>query len=129
MLCYFASIKQIVFSEVLRKEGKRYQVKLILANDPAAEQPIIFTFDSKLTSDTVIHTLEGYCKLSPDLRNNLPANERAPLLSNGCPFRLVDIDKIVKILLFFDTNLLIASIVDRKNPCQRLIKVSTVVLH
>nr|CUU97449.1 hypothetical transcript [Hymenolepis microstoma] len=88
MLCYFASIKQIAFSEVPRQETRRYQIKLILSDDPDGEQPIIFTFDSKLTADTVIHTLEGYCKLSPDMRENSSTNkERAPLLVNGCPFR------------------------------------------
>lgn len=88
MLCYFATIKQIAFSEVSRQETRRYQIKLILSNDPDGEQPIIFTFDSKLTADTVIHTLEGYCKLSPDMRENSSINnERAPLLVNGCPFR------------------------------------------
>ncbi|KAM7542160.1 hypothetical protein Aperf_G00000000180 [Anoplocephala perfoliata] len=87
MLCYFASIKQIAFSEVSRQEGRRYQIKLILSNDPVGEQPIIFTFDSKLTADTVIHTLEGYCKLSPDMRENSSTTEGASLLVNGCPFR------------------------------------------
>ncbi|KAL5961622.1 Inactive tyrosine-protein kinase kin-32 [Taenia solium] len=87
MLCYFASIHQIIFSEISRKEGRRYQVKLILSNDPDAEQPIIFTFDSKLTADTVLHTLEGYCKLSPDIRTNSAATGHSTLLLNGCPFR------------------------------------------
>ncbi|VDL19613.1 unnamed protein product [Hymenolepis diminuta] len=83
MLCYFATIKQIAFSEVSRQETRRYQIKLILSNDPDGEQPIIFTFDSKLTADTVIHTLEGYCRLSPDMRENSSINnERAPLLVN-----------------------------------------------
>lgn len=89
MLCYFASIHQIIFSEISRKEGRRYQVKLILSNDPDAEQPIIFTFDSKLTADTVLHTLEGYCKLSPDMRTNSTATEHGSLLLTGCPFRWV----------------------------------------
>ncbi|CDI96880.1 protein tyrosine kinase [Echinococcus multilocularis] len=87
LLCYFASIQQIIFSEISRKEGRRYQVKLVLSNDPDAEQPIIFTFDSKLTADTVLHTLEGYCKLSPDMQTNSAAAEHGPLLLNGCPFR------------------------------------------
>uniref|UniRef100_A0A5K3EYU8 Protein kinase domain-containing protein n=1 Tax=Mesocestoides corti TaxID=53468 RepID=A0A5K3EYU8_MESCO len=92
MLCYFASIGQILFSEVTRKEGRRYQVKLILSNDPEAGQPIIFTFDSKLSADTVVHTLEGYCKLSPDMRDSVNVEppmtaEHASLLSAGCPFR------------------------------------------
>lgn len=96
MLCYFASIGQIVFSEVNRKEGRRYQVKLILLNDPDGGQPIIFTFDSKLTADTVLHTLEGYCKLSPDMREDVEKARRAAsvdpisVLSNGCLFRSVD---------------------------------------
>ncbi len=92
MLCYFASIGQIVFSEVNRKEGRRYQVKLILSNDDDAGQPIIFTFDSKLTADTVLHTLEGYCKLSPDMREGAEraraaSASRDSILSAGCPFR------------------------------------------
>ncbi|KAL5105504.1 Focal adhesion kinase 1 [Taenia crassiceps] len=87
MLCYFASIHQIIFSEISRKDSRRYQVKLILSNDPNAEQPIIFTFESKLTADTVLHTLEGYCKLSPDMRTNSAATDHSSLLLNGCPFR------------------------------------------
>ncbi|VDL89338.1 unnamed protein product [Schistocephalus solidus] len=83
LLTFFMSIEKVVVSEISGREGRRYQVKLILANDPEAGQPIIFTFDSRTVADTVAHTVEGYCRLA---RPEAKQPDR-PLLIWGCPFR------------------------------------------
>uniref|UniRef100_A0A0V0J5K1 Focal adhesion kinase 1 n=1 Tax=Schistocephalus solidus TaxID=70667 RepID=A0A0V0J5K1_SCHSO len=83
LLTFFMSIEKVVVSEISSREGRRYQVKLILANDPEAGQPIIFTFDSRTVADTVAHTVEGYCRLA---RPEAKQPDR-PLLIWGCPFR------------------------------------------
>ncbi|VDK38555.1 unnamed protein product [Dibothriocephalus latus] len=82
-MTFFMSIEKVVVSEITGREGRRYQVKLILANDPEAGQPIIFTFDSRMVADTVAHTVEGYCQLA---RPEAKQSDR-PLLIWGCPFR------------------------------------------